>query len=114
MENAGTFASITTVSFIQMTPDTTLDVSFSRELWERSDLNLNGPKDSMPPIPPPHKFIVYWIKEALPHMNSAMVWFIKSILVDDYLKSNSEYQDLLGDMPSLKWINISKSVQQPA
>src|SRR5260370_40246232 len=40
------------------------------------------------------------------------MWFIKSILVDNYL--TSEYQDLLGPMPSLKWIGISKSVQQPA
>ena len=34
VENAGTFTSITTGSFIQLTPDTTLgNLSFSRELW---------------------------------------------------------------------------------
>ena len=113
VENAGTFASITTGSFIQLTPDTTLgNLSFSRELWERSNLNPCGPKDSTPPTPPPYEYVVDWIKDALPHVNSAMLWFIKSVLVEDYLKP--KYQDLLGPVPSSKWIPVSKSVQQPA
>src|SRR5258708_28122097 len=113
VENAGTFASITTGSFIQLTPDTMLDdISFSRELWERSDLNPCGPKDSMPPTSPPYEYVVDWIKDALPCVNSAILWFIKSIVVEDYLKS--EYRDLLSPIPSSKWIEFSKSVQQPA
>ena len=101
VENAGTFASITTGSCIQLTPDTMLDdISFSRELWERSDLNPCGPKDSMPPTSPPYEYVVDQIKDALPHVNSAMLWFIKSVLVEDYLKP--KYQDLLGPVPSPK------------
>ena len=65
VENAGTFASITMGSFIQLTPDTTLgNLSFLRELWERSDLNPCGPKDSMPPTPPPYEYVVDQIKDA--------------------------------------------------
>ncbi|KAF8340420.1 uncharacterized protein EI90DRAFT_2906461, partial [Cantharellus anzutake] len=40
VENAGSFASITTGTFIQLTPDTMLDdLCFSKELWEKSPLN---------------------------------------------------------------------------
>src|SRR5258708_30729354 len=87
VENAGTFPSITTGSFIQLTPDTTLgNLSFSRELWERSNLNPHGPKDSTPPTPPPYEDVVDQIKDALPHVNSARLCFIKSLLLDTYIQ----------------------------
>jgi len=39
-------------------------------------------------------------------------WFIKSVLVNDFL--SPEYHELLGPIPSLKYIPVEKSTQQPA
>ena len=52
------------------------------------------------------------IIESHPRIESAMLWFIKSILVDNYLPN--EYKDLLGPIPSSKRILITKTVQLPA
>ncbi len=66
VENLGTFASIMTGSFIELTPDTMDDLAFSRELWERSDLNPCGSNDSMPPMPPLPVYVSNQIKDSLP------------------------------------------------
>ena len=52
-QNQGTFLSITTATFIPLTYGTTLDnLQYSKELWEKSSLNPNNPKDSKPPTMP--------------------------------------------------------------
>ena len=45
-------------------------------------------------------------------VKSAMLWYIKSMIIEEYLPSS--YKDLLGPMPSSKWIDVEKSTQQPA
>ena len=52
------------------------------------------------------------IIESHSQVESALLWFIKSILIDNYLPT--EYKDLLGPIPSSKWILIRKTIQQPA
>ena len=45
-------------------------------------------------------------------VESAKLWFIMSVLIDNYLPT--EYKDLLGPIPSLKSIPVRKTIQQPA
>jgi hypothetical protein len=52
------------------------------------------------------------IIEAHPRIELAMLWFIKDTLIENYLPD--EYKDLLGPVPSSKWIPIRKTVQHPA
>ena len=52
------------------------------------------------------------IIESHSQVESALLWFIKSVLNDNYLPT--EYKDLLGPIPSSKWIPIRKIIQQPA
>src|SRR5258708_4846997 len=99
--NPGGFASITTRTFVLLSPETKLsDLWFSKELWEKSSLNPNGPKESTPPSAPTPRYIMACIIELHPRIESAMLWFIKSILVNNYLPN--EYKDLLGPIPSSK------------
>ena len=49
--------------------------------------------------------------ESIPHAEWAMLWYIKSMIVE-YLPPS--YKDLLGPMPSSKWIGVEKSSQQLA
>src|SRR5258708_1892472 len=113
LENPGGFASITTRTFVLLSPETKLsDLQFSKELWEKSSLNPNGPKESTPPSAPTPRDIMACIIESHPRIKSAMLWFIKSILVDNYLPN--EYKDLLGPIPSSKQILNTKMVQLPA
>src|SRR5258708_40285200 len=101
LENPGGFASITTGTFVLLSPKTKLsDLQFSKELWEKSSLNPNVPKESTPPSVPTPRYIMAHIIESHPCIESAMLWFIKSILVDNYLPN--EYKDLLGPIPSSK------------
>ena len=52
-QNQGTFSSITMATFIPLTYGTTLnDLRYLKELWERSTLNPNNPRDSRLPTPP--------------------------------------------------------------
>src|SRR5258708_4493170 len=113
LQNPGGFASNTTGSFVTLSPETTLSsLQFSKELWEKSSLNPHGTKDSVPPSIPTPKYIMGQIIEAHPHIKLAMLWFIKDILIKNYLPD--EYKDLLGPVPSSKWILIRKTVQPPA
>src|SRR5258708_5543469 len=52
------------------------------------------------------------IIESHSRVESALLWFIKSVLIDNYLPN--KYKDLLGPIPSSKWIPIRKTIQQPA
>ena len=45
-------------------------------------------------------------------VESAMLWYIKSVIVEEYLPSS--YKELLGPIPSSKWIDMEKLTQQPA
>src|SRR5258708_11146707 len=113
LENPGGFASITTGTFVLLSPETKLsDLQFSKELCEKSSLNPNRPKESTPPSAPTLRYIMAHIIESHPRIESAMLWFIKSILVNNYLPN--EYKDLLGPIPSSKQIPITKMVQLPA
>ena len=113
LENPGGFASITTGTFLPLSPEMTpSSLQFSKELWEKSSLNPHGTKDSMPPSIPTPRYIMGQIIEAHPHIKLAMLWFIKDILIKNYLPD--EYKDLLGPVPSSKWIPIRKTVQHPA
>ncbi len=110
--NPGGFASITTRTFVLLSPETKLsNLWFSKELWEKSSLNPNRPKESTPPSAPTPRYIMAHIIKLHPCIKSAMLWFIKSILVDNYLPN--EYKDLLGPIPSSKQITITKMVQLP-
>jgi len=52
-QNQGTFLSITTATFIPLTYGATLnDLRYSKELWEKSTLNPNNPRDLRPPTLP--------------------------------------------------------------
>ena len=113
LENLGSFSSITTGTFIPLGYGTTLeDLRFSRELWEKNSLNPHGPKDTTPSQPPLHKYLLMQLRNALPQVESAMLWVIKSIVVDECLPP--EYRALLGPLPSSMNIPIEKSIQQPA
>ncbi|KAF8317294.1 uncharacterized protein EI90DRAFT_2943471, partial [Cantharellus anzutake] len=112
LENPGTFESITTGTFIPLGHSTTLDdLRFSDELWRKSSLNPQGTKDVTPSHLPSQKYILKRVGESIPHIELAMQWYIKSVIVE-YLPSS--YKDLLGPMPSSKWIGVEKSTQQPA
>jgi len=110
LENPGNFTSITTGTFIPLghrtIPD---DLKFSECLWEKSSLNPHGPKDATLPHLPSHKYLLKQIGESLPQVKSVMLWFIKSILVNEFLPP--EYKDLLSPIPSSTSIPVEKSTQ---
>ena len=113
LENLGTFSSITTGMFIPLGHGTMLDdIHYSRELWERSSLNPQGPRDISPAQPPSQKYLMKQVAESFSQIESVIQWFIKSIVVNDFL--SPEYCELLGPIPSSKYIPVKKSIQQPA
>ena len=112
LENLGSFTSITTGTFIPLGHGTTLDnLCYSKELWEKSTLNPCGLKDISPVQLPSQKYLVRQLQESIPQVKSAILWFIKSVLVDKFL--SPEYHVLLGPIPSLGYIPVEKSTQQP-
>ena len=113
IENPGTFESITTGTFIPMGHGATLDdLRFSDELWKKSSLNPQGAKDVTPSQAPSDKYLLKRVAESMLPVESAMLWYIKSMIIEEYLPLS--YKDLLGPMPSSKWIDVEKSTQQPA
>ena len=113
LENPGNFASITTGIFIPLGYGTVPgDLKVSEYLWEKSSLNPHGLRDATPPQPPSHKYLLKRVGESLPLVKSAMLWLIKSTLVNGFLPP--EYKDLLGPIPSSTFIPIEKSTQYPA
>src|SRR5258708_23479009 len=112
IENPGTFESITTGTFILMGHGATLDLWFSDKLWKKSSLNPQGAKDVTPSQPPSDKYLLKQVVESMLPVESVMLWYIKSVIIEEYLPSS--YKDLLGPMPSSKWIDVEKSTQQPA
>ena len=67
-------------------------------------------KDVTLPYPPLHKYLLKQVAESMLPVGSAMVWYIKSMIVEEFLPSS--YKDLLGRIPSSKWISVKKSTQQ--
>ena len=111
LENPGAFESITTGTFIPLGHGMTIDdLRFSDELWKKSPLNPQGTKDVTPSQPPSHQYILKRVGELIPNLERVMEWYIKSMIME-YLPLS--YKDLLGPMPSSKWIGVEKSTQQP-
>src|SRR5260370_41182459 len=111
LENPGTFESITTGTFIPVGHGTMLeDLWRSDELWRRSSLNPQGVKDVTPSQPPSLRYILNRVEESTLNIEWAIWWYIKSMIVE-YLPPSYE---LLGPMPSSKWISVEKSTQEPA
>ena len=50
-------------------------------------------------------------KESLPQVESAILWLIKSVAVNEFL--SPEYKELLGPVPLLPYIPVEQSTQQP-
>ena len=74
-------------------------------------MNPQGAKDVTPSQSPLHRYILKCIAELTPDVTCAMEWYIKSMMVE-YLSPS--YKELLGQIPSSKWINVEKSTQQLA
>ena len=85
IEHQGSFESITTATFIPLTHGATQDdLHFSQKIWEESPTNPDSVKDSRP-CPPPHtNYIFSRLRESAPHIHSAIEWFIKYKLVEEY------------------------------
>ncbi|KAF8331614.1 uncharacterized protein EI90DRAFT_2919615, partial [Cantharellus anzutake] len=112
-QNQGTFSSITTATFIPLTYGTTLDdLRYSKELWEKSSLNPDNPKDSRPPATPDRQYLFEHIQERQDSVLQGMEWFTQKIIVDNYL---GQYKGELGKMPSSFTLDVpEKTVQYPA
>ena len=52
------------------------------------------------------------VTESYSQIESAILWFIKSTVANNFL--SPEYHELLGPIPSSKYIPVEKSIQQPA
>ena len=74
-------------------------------------MNPQGAKDVTPSQSPSHQYILKCVRELTPDVKCAMEWYIRSMMVE-YLPPS--YKELLGQIPSSKWINVEKSTQQPA
>ncbi len=85
IEHQGSFESIMTATFIPLTHGATQDdLHFSQKIWEESPTNPDSVEDSRP-CPPPHtNYIFSHLRESAPCIHSAIEWFIKYKLVEEY------------------------------
>src|SRR5258708_23907562 len=91
IENPSTFESITTGTFILMGHGATLDnlqFSDSDKLWKKSSLNPQGAKDVTSSQPLSDKYLLKRVTESMLTVKSAVLWYIKSMTIEEYLPSS--------------------------